>query len=49
MFAGTLASKYENLGGEVKWMGKPDKVILIVLIRLALARIVRINSYGLQF
>ncbi|KAK9129474.1 hypothetical protein Sjap_009961 [Stephania japonica] len=24
---GTLASKYEKLGGEVKWMGKPDKVI----------------------
>lgn len=36
VFAGTLASKYEKLGGEVKWMGKPDKVILIVLIRLAL-------------
>ncbi|GAB2265459.1 hypothetical protein Dimus_000514 [Dionaea muscipula] len=24
---GTLAAKYEQLGGEVKWMGKPDKVI----------------------
>ncbi|KAK9165149.1 hypothetical protein Scep_000340 [Stephania cephalantha] len=24
---GTLAAKYEKLGGEVKWMGKPDKVI----------------------
>lgn len=24
---GTLAAKYENLGGEVKWMGKPDKII----------------------
>lgn len=24
---GTLAVKYEKLGGEVKWMGKPDKVI----------------------
>ncbi|XP_050203947.1 uncharacterized protein LOC126653984 isoform X2 [Mercurialis annua] len=24
---GTLASKYEKLGGEVKWMGKPDKII----------------------
>ncbi|KAE8663104.1 pyridoxal phosphate phosphatase-like isoform X3 [Hibiscus syriacus] len=23
----TLAAKYENLGGEVKWMGKPDKII----------------------
>ncbi|KAL5717733.1 hypothetical protein ACHQM5_010703 [Ranunculus cassubicifolius] len=22
---GTLAAKYEELGGEVKWMGKPDK------------------------
>ncbi|RLM60892.1 hypothetical protein C2845_PM14G19860 [Panicum miliaceum] len=22
---GTLAAKYENLGGEVKWMGKPDE------------------------
>lgn len=24
---GTLAAKYESFGGEVKWMGKPDKVI----------------------
>lgn len=24
---GTLASKYEQLGGEVKWMGKPGKII----------------------
>lgn len=24
---GTLATKYEKLGGEVKWMGKPDKII----------------------
>ncbi|XP_031272816.1 uncharacterized protein LOC116131294 [Pistacia vera] len=24
---GTLASKYEKLGGEVRWMGKPDKII----------------------
>ncbi|KAE8726684.1 Haloacid dehalogenase-like hydrolase superfamily protein isoform 1 [Hibiscus syriacus] len=24
---GTLAAKYEKLGGEVKWMGKPDKII----------------------
>ncbi|XP_040958117.1 uncharacterized protein [Gossypium hirsutum] len=24
---GTLAAKYEKLGGEVKWMGKPDKGI----------------------
>lgn len=24
---GTLAAKYEQLGGEVKWMGKPDKII----------------------
>ncbi|KAG9446961.1 hypothetical protein H6P81_013089 [Aristolochia fimbriata] len=24
---GTLAAKYEKLGGEVKWMGKPDQVI----------------------
>ncbi|XP_042517214.1 uncharacterized protein LOC122091379 isoform X4 [Macadamia integrifolia] len=24
---GMLAAKYEQLGGEVKWMGKPDKVI----------------------
>ncbi|GLU17918.1 hypothetical protein SLE2022_342650 [Rubroshorea leprosula] len=23
----TLAAKYEKLGGEVKWMGKPDKII----------------------
>lgn len=27
MSLGTLAAKYEKLGGEVKWMGKPDKVI----------------------
>ncbi|XP_044499106.1 uncharacterized protein LOC123220632 isoform X2 [Mangifera indica] len=24
---GTLASEYEKLGGEVRWMGKPDKII----------------------
>ncbi|PON46695.1 Pyridoxal phosphate phosphatase [Parasponia andersonii] len=24
---GSLAAKYEELGGEVKWMGKPDKII----------------------
>ncbi|TYH49523.1 hypothetical protein ES332_D10G143300v1 [Gossypium tomentosum] len=24
---GTLAAKYEKFGGEVKWMGKPDKII----------------------
>jgi len=24
---GTLAAKYEMLGGEVKWMGKPDEVM----------------------
>ncbi|XVF84261.1 hypothetical protein PTKIN_Ptkin17bG0019000 [Pterospermum kingtungense] len=24
---GKLAAKYEKLGGEVKWMGKPDKII----------------------
>ena len=27
LLIGTLAAKYEKLGGEVKWMGKPDKVI----------------------
>lgn len=32
--AGTLASKYEKLGGEVKWMGKPDKVIAVNLLTL---------------
>jgi len=26
LILGTLAAKYESLGGEVKWMGKPDKV-----------------------
>lgn len=26
IFLGMLAAKYEKLGGEVKWMGKPDKV-----------------------
>ncbi|OAY50390.1 hypothetical protein MANES_05G132000v8 [Manihot esculenta] len=29
---GTLAAKYEKLGGEVKWMGKPDKVKLSSII-----------------
>ncbi|GMH28047.1 hypothetical protein Nepgr_029890 [Nepenthes gracilis] len=24
---GTLAARYEQLGGEVRWMGKPDKII----------------------
>ncbi|XP_072990486.1 uncharacterized protein [Typha latifolia] len=32
---GTLAAKYENLGGEVKWMGKPDKVIYTSAMALA--------------
>nr|CAB3481617.1 unnamed protein product [Digitaria exilis] len=32
---GTLAAKYENLGGEVKWMGKPDKVIYKSAMSLA--------------
>lgn len=24
---GTLAAAYEKLGGEVKWLGKPDKFL----------------------
>lgn len=32
---GTLAAKYESLGGEVKWMGKPDKVIYRSAMSLA--------------
>uniref|UniRef100_A0A453RPZ9 Uncharacterized protein n=1 Tax=Aegilops tauschii subsp. strangulata TaxID=200361 RepID=A0A453RPZ9_AEGTS len=32
---GTLAAKYECLGGEVKWMGKPDKVIYTSAMSLA--------------
>lgn len=32
---GTLAAKYESLGGEVKWMGKPDKVIYTSAMSLA--------------
>ncbi|KAI4342830.1 hypothetical protein MLD38_027401 [Melastoma candidum] len=32
---GTLASKYEKLGGEVKWMGKPGKIIYDAAIKLA--------------
>lgn len=32
---GTLAAKYESLGGEVKWMGKPDKVIYSSAMSLA--------------
>ncbi|KAF0901104.1 hypothetical protein E2562_037962 [Oryza meyeriana var. granulata] len=31
----TLAAKYESLGGEVKWMGKPDKVIYTSAMSLA--------------
>nr|GEY27881.1 haloacid dehalogenase-like hydrolase (HAD) superfamily protein [Tanacetum cinerariifolium] len=27
MMPGTLGATYEKLGGEVKWMGKPDKII----------------------
>ncbi|CAL9028275.1 unnamed protein product [Prunus brigantina] len=32
---GTLAARYEKLGGEVKWMGKPDKVIYKSAMALA--------------
>lgn len=32
---GTLAAKYEKLGGEVKWMGKPDKIIYKSAMELA--------------
>ncbi|CAN6448849.1 unnamed protein product [Victoria cruziana] len=32
---GTLAAKYEKLGGEVRWMGKPDKVIYESAIAMA--------------
>jgi len=32
---GTLAAKYESLGGEVKWMGKPDKMIYTSAMSLA--------------
>ncbi|KAJ6297432.1 hypothetical protein OIU78_023055 [Salix suchowensis] len=32
---GTLAAKYEKLGGEVKWMGKPDKVMLLHIIHVS--------------
>ncbi|KAL3520452.1 hypothetical protein ACH5RR_018601 [Cinchona calisaya] len=32
---GTLAAKYEKLGGEVKWMGKPDKIIYIAAAQMA--------------
>ncbi|KAL8130209.1 hypothetical protein V2J09_019364 [Rumex salicifolius] len=32
---GTLAAKYEELGGEVKWMGKPDKIIYESAMRMA--------------
>ncbi|XP_044499108.1 uncharacterized protein LOC123220633 isoform X1 [Mangifera indica] len=31
---GTLASKYEKLGGEVRWMGKPDKIIYILAMNM---------------
>ncbi|KAL0358749.1 UNVERIFIED_CONTAM: hypothetical protein Sangu_0724300 [Sesamum angustifolium] len=27
LYPGTLAATYENLGGEVKWMGKPGEII----------------------
>ncbi|XP_059433818.1 uncharacterized protein LOC132166965 isoform X3 [Corylus avellana] len=32
---GTLAAKYEKLGGEVKWMGKPDKIIYKAAMAMA--------------
>ncbi|PHU01804.1 hypothetical protein BC332_31591 [Capsicum chinense] len=32
---GTLAATYEKLGGEVKWMGKPDKIIYKSAIEMA--------------
>lgn len=32
---GTLGDKYEKLGGEVKWMGKPDKVIYKYAMEMA--------------
>ncbi|PIA29617.1 hypothetical protein AQUCO_05800028v1 [Aquilegia coerulea] len=32
---GTLAAKYEKLGGEVKWMGKPNKIIYKSAIDMA--------------
>nr|CAD1832201.1 unnamed protein product [Ananas comosus var. bracteatus] len=32
---GTLAAKYEELGGEVRWMGKPDKVIYASAMAMA--------------
>lgn len=32
---GTLGAKYEQLGGEVKWMGKPDKIIYESAMRMA--------------
>ncbi|KAJ4783159.1 Haloacid dehalogenase-like hydrolase (HAD) superfamily protein [Rhynchospora pubera] len=31
---GTLGAKYEKLGGDVRWMGKPDKVIYESAMRL---------------
>ncbi|KAL3752760.1 hypothetical protein ACJRO7_000194 [Eucalyptus globulus] len=32
---GTLASKYEKLGGDVKWMGKPGKIIYEAAMKMA--------------
>ncbi|XP_044499131.1 phosphoserine phosphatase-like isoform X1 [Mangifera indica] len=32
---GTLAPKYEKLGGEVRWMGKPDKIIYKSALNIA--------------
>ncbi|PHT67113.1 hypothetical protein T459_31538 [Capsicum annuum] len=32
---GTLAATYEKLGGEVKWMGKPDKIIYKFAMEIA--------------
>ncbi|PHT32932.1 hypothetical protein CQW23_29269 [Capsicum baccatum] len=32
---GTLAATYEKLGGEVKWMGKPDKIIYKFAMEMA--------------
>ncbi|KAL4632001.1 hypothetical protein ACB092_04G020700 [Castanea dentata] len=35
LMPGTLAAKYEKLGGEVKWMGKPDKIIYEAAMAMA--------------
>ena len=43
---GTLAAKYEKLGGEVKWMGKPDKVMTAFFLFATLLLMCPLGIFG---